>query len=712
MENTRLLYDAFNIYYEKGMAELEKKNFEPAKRNILLAAETLLKLAKVSEGKLRSQRLKRATDLMDLAQKISLNQQRKVEGDSSEEVEGCSAMVREMEKLSLDEALAKLRSLIGLESVKTQIKDWVEQIKVFNMRKQSGLSVPPMSYHLVFTGNPGTGKTTIARLIAQIYYAMGITQNANFVEVDRGDLVAGYVGQTAIKTKDAINKARGGVLFIDEAYTLVNRGENDFGQEAITTLLKVMEDAREDLVVIAAGYENLMEKFVNFNPGLKSRFKTFIKFDDYLPNELYQIFMGFCENEEYTVEPAAQKLLMKLITNLYNNRSAEFGNGREARNLFEQIVTMQSKRVAGIARPTKLDLMQIKMEDLPISDEPAPVQKEVPTLTLKRSETSVRNDVKTDGKNELKAKKETPKRAEDELLEKNIVEDDEYKFDWDSLPDITFDDVAGLEDVKEEVKMKVLLPLENPRAFDGYQKKNGGGLLLYGPPGTGKTMIAAAIANEIGAKFCSVKPSDLLHQGAGNTEKAVRALFAQARKFPCAVIYFDEMDSIAQRDTRSTYSKQLRSELLAQLQGVESYGKDTGNILYLIAATNKPWDMDSAFIRPGRFGTRVYVGLPDENARRYMVEMRLNKILETGIVSVSDDIDVEEVVERSKGFNGSDLTNLLDKVEELSIIRSIETGEKAIYQQDFLHAFECVKSSVQISDIAKLSEWSSANNLK
>lgn len=298
---------------------------------------------------------------------------------------------------------------------------------------------------------------------------------------------------------------------------------------------------------------------------------------------------------------------------------------------------------------------------------------------------------------------------ESKVLENDDEINEDFKFDWDSLPTIKFDDIAGLESVKQMVRVKVILPLTQPNLFEGYVKKNGGGMLLYGPPGTGKTMIAAAIANEIGAKFCSVKPSDLLHQGAGNTEKAVRSLFSQARSFPCAVIYFDEMDSITPKSTKSQYAKQLRSELLSQLQGIESYGKDTGNILFLIAATNKPWEIDSAFIRPGRFGTRVYVGLPDDPARRYMIEHRLNKVKGKGIVKVADDIDLDSIVERTNGFNGSDLTNLTDRVEEISMLRSITTGEKSILNADFDTAFESVSSTVQREDIEKLLEWKKAN---
>lgn len=681
MSETRFLYDSFNIYYEKGMNALKEGNYEVAKRNIYASAESLLKLAKLSEGSLKEQRFKRATELTELANKIILKQ----EMISSSNSEKTNSVIFQEEKVPLEEALKKLNNLIGLNSVKKQINDWVEQIKVFNMRRENGLSIPPMSYHLIFTGNPGTGKTTVARIIAQIYCALGITKTANFVETDRADLVAGYVGQTAIKTKEVLNKAKDGVLFIDEAYTLANKGENDFGQESIDTLLKVMEDSRENLVVIAAGYDNLMEGFINSNPGLKSRFKTIIKFDDYSPEELFEIFKNFCSQEEYILDDEASKLIKKIIFNMYNNRNEKFGNGREIRNLFENIVTLQSRRVSSIANPTRKDLMTITYKDLPIAKE-----NKLPEIKL------------------IKTKEKTP---EDEILDGTASNaESEYKFEWDSLPDITFNDVAGLEEVKEEVQIKVLLPLENPQAFEGYQKKNGGGLLLFGPPGTGKTMIAAAIANEIGAKFCSVKPSDLLHQGAGNTEKAVRSLFAQARKFPCAVVYFDEMDSIAQKDTRSTYAKQLRSELLAQLQGIEAYSKDSGNILYLIAATNKPWDIDSAFIRPGRFGTRIYVGLPDDNARRYMIEKRFNKIKEKGIVTLNDDIDIDLIVEETKGFNGSDMTNLLDKIEEISIIRNSITQLKYICMDDVNKSLSEIHSSVQIEDIEKLTKWKEKNN--
>ncbi len=664
---------------------------------LMLAAEQMLKMAKQSDGQLQKTRYRRAKSIVEFAENIGA-EKRTAKGE--EEETGGNVSVSKNDKITLEEALKRLNELEGLGTVKKKVSDWVDQIKVFRLRKQRGLPVPDMSYHLVFTGNPGTGKTTVARLMAQIYCALGVLKEGHLVEVDRSGLVAGYVGQTAVKTKDVLKKAYGGVLFIDEAYSLVGGGSNDFGQEAIDAVLKEMEDKRDNLVVIVAGYDKPMEKFISSNPGLRSRFKNFIHFPDYTGEELYNIFARMCAKDSYAPDADTGRALGLYFRKMYEKRNDNFGNGRDVRNLYETIVTAQSGRVARMSDPTDAEMTTLTLSDLPDAIFEIDVEEAAPPPSNR-----------TDGLADAKIKRaEKPQTPEDKVLEESGGALFDYKFDWDSLPVIDFDDIAGLDEVKEVVRVKVLLPLTNPEVFEGYVRKSGGGLLLYGPPGTGKTMIAAAIANEIGAKFCSVKPSDLLNQGVGNTEKAVRALFAQAREFPCAVIYFDEMDSISPKSTKSQYAKQLRSELLSQLQGIESYGKKTDNILFLIAATNKPWDVDSAFVRPGRFGTRVYVGLPDKDAREYMINRRLDKIREKGIVAVEADMDVLSAVEKTNGFNGSDITALLDKAEELSALRAVETGEKTLKNEDLEKAFEHVTSSVQSGDIEKLLAWKAQND--
>lgn len=294
--------------------------------------------------------------------------------------------------------------------------------------------------------------------------------------------------------------------------------------------------------------------------------------------------------------------------------------------------------------------------------------------------------------------------------EETVVAKSETQFHWDEIPTVTFEDIAGLDECKALVERKVILPLLHPEMLEGYINGGGGGVCLYGPPGTGKTMISAAIANRIQAKFCSITPSDLLQQGQGNTEKAIKALFAEARSFPCAVIYFDEMDSIAPKSTRSTAARQLRSEFLAQLQGVSSYGKKSKNILFLICATNKPWDIDSAFLRPGRFGTKIYVGLPDDPARRYIVTHHLDKIKKKGTVEIKPDIDIDLIVEKTNGFNCADVSNFLNSVEEVSLARAMKTGEKFIANNDFLLVLRKTVSSVQAEDIEKLDAWRREND--
>ncbi len=256
-----------------------------------------------------------------------------------------------------------LNALIGLASIKHDVKELTDFAKVQKLRRDGGMKSVPVSLHLVFTGNPGTGKTTVARIISRIYKQIGVLSKGQLVEVDRSGLVAGYVGQTALKTQEKINEALGGVLFIDEAYALSQ--ENDaFGQEAIDTILKAMEDHRDDLVVIVAGYTQPMEKFINSNPGLKSRFNKYIEFPDYSVDELESIFEMNCRKYEYEVEEEAKKHIRELISSRKLTRIDNFANAREVRNLFEEIVTNQARRIAGLENPTPDDIKLIKMEDL------------------------------------------------------------------------------------------------------------------------------------------------------------------------------------------------------------------------------------------------------------------------------------------------------------------------------------------------------------
>ena len=266
---------------------------------------------------------------------------------------------------TLEELLAELDGLCGLEQVKQDVKSLINLVKVRRLREEAGLPVPPMSLHLVFLGNPGTGKTTVARLLAKLYHAIGVLPKGQLVEVDRSGLVAGFVGQTALKTQEVIQKAIGGVLFIDEAYALVNQDNgNDFGREAVEVLLKNMEDHRKDLVVIVAGYSQLMEKFIHSNPGLESRFNKYFYFEDYDGAQLFTILQSMCDKNGYVLTPEGEALARRELMDLYEDRDENFGNARDVRNLFEQAVARQSDRVARLEAPTREQLMELRPEDL------------------------------------------------------------------------------------------------------------------------------------------------------------------------------------------------------------------------------------------------------------------------------------------------------------------------------------------------------------
>ena len=271
---------------------------------------------------------------------------------------------KEPEKPNFDELMEELNSLVGLETVKKEVKNLMNLVKVRKLREENDLPVPPMSFHMVFLGNPGTGKTTVARLVSGLYAAIGVLSKGQLIEVDRSGLVAGYVGQTALKTQEVIQSALGGVLFIDEAYSLSSGGENDFGREAIETLLKAMEDHRKDLVVIVAGYTGPMEGFITSNPGLESRFNRYFYFPDYNGEQLMEIFRIQCRKNSYTLTPEADAEALKMFTQLYEERDENFGNGRDVRNCFEDMIVRQSNRVAAMENPSKEDLVTVLPQDL------------------------------------------------------------------------------------------------------------------------------------------------------------------------------------------------------------------------------------------------------------------------------------------------------------------------------------------------------------
>ena len=282
---------------------------------------------------------------------------------SSGEPKEAEPKAEELPKENIDDLKAELNGYIGLSSIKKEVNSLINMVTIYQKRRENDLPCTDMSLHMVFSGNPGTGKTTVARMMARIYHSLDILSKGHLVEVDRSGLVAGYVGQTAIKTQKVIEKSLGGVLFIDEAYALNGHTENDFGLEAVDTILKAMEDHRDDLVVIVAGYDGLMDDFIHSNPGLESRFNRYLHFDDYNIEEMMRIFMQQCEKGCYELDEEARKAAQLLIAEK-NTNSISFGNARGVRNIFEKVLTAQNNRLAGMGNITREDLMKIVSSDI------------------------------------------------------------------------------------------------------------------------------------------------------------------------------------------------------------------------------------------------------------------------------------------------------------------------------------------------------------
>lgn len=284
----------------------------------------------------------------------------------SKDIEELYLKLKAESDIPLADLLKELEDLVGLANVKNQVQRLIKFNKVQKLRTINGLKKTDKTMHLAFLGNPGTGKTSVARIIGKMYRSIGCLSKGHFIEASRTDLIAEYQGQTAVKVKKLINKAKGGVLFIDEAYSITENNHCDsYGRECLTELTKALEDYRDDLVVIVAGYTRPMEQFFESNPGLKSRFNNFILFPDYDINELFDIFCYICNEKEYVLNDQAKILVKKWLLDKLDKKDENFSNGRLVRNLFDEVITNQAIRLSSQDTISKQDLATLIDKDVP-----------------------------------------------------------------------------------------------------------------------------------------------------------------------------------------------------------------------------------------------------------------------------------------------------------------------------------------------------------
>lgn len=538
-------------------------------------------------------------------------------------VEAKKSMMPTQEELT---PFQQLHQLVGLDTVKNDVQNTMNLVKIQKMREQMGQKVRPTSKHLVFTGNPGTGKTTVARILAGFYREIGVLSKGHLVEVDRSDLVASYIGQTAPKTLEKIKEAYGGVLFIDEAYTL-NKGGNDFGQEAIDTLLKEMEDHRDDLIVIVAGYSNLMNDFINSNPGLKSRFNSYIHFPDYNAEELKEIFRRMCKSDGFMVTDDANNSVDEYIDQMVKYKDENFGNAREVRNFFEKVQTRQATRVAIGGDFSTNVLMTITGEDI---------------LPYQFGSDGVQLGQVADTENEMDPEKE-------------------------------LSELVGLDSVKSEVQKIVgLMELQQIREARGLKSlKTSKHMVFTGNPGTGKTTVArilAAYLKKMGVlskgHLVEVDRSDLVAEYIGQTAVKTSKKVKEALG---GILFIDEAYTLNKGE------KDFGQEAIDTILKAMEDHRD--NLIVIVAGYS---DLMNKFIdsNPGlksRFNK--YIDFPDYNVGELiqifegLCQKFCYGITDEAQVLADEHIYAMEADKDDNFGNGRDVRNFFEKVLERQAIR-------------------------------------------
>lgn len=426
----------------------------------------------------------------------------------------------ELKNLTIDQALKELNDLVGLSNVKEEVNNLISLINLNKIKSQRGLNVTPIALHMVFTGNPGTGKTTVARIIGKILRTIGILKKGHVVEVDRSELVAEYIGQTAVKTNKVIDDALDGVLFIDEAYSLA-KGDNDFGQEAIETLLKRMGDDRNRIVVVIAGYTDEMKNFIQSNPGLKSRFNTYLHFNDYSAEELQDIFRKILIKAEHQLSSDADKFAEKYFQFLAKSKDKYFGNARDIRNLLEDLIKIQSARLS-------------KEKDL--SDE------QLRTITKEDFQICVKENFEEEHELTL-----------DEILSE-------------------LNNLVGLDEIKQEVSaLTDFMKVEQMRKQKGLPSKSLSlHSVFYGPPGTGKTTVArllGKIFKTLGfltrGQVIEVSRVDLVAEYVGQTAVKTSKVLDDAMN---GILFIDEAYSLSEGSSGGDFGKEAIETILKRME--------------------------------------------------------------------------------------------------------------------------------------------------